>query len=291
MSPNVTAGYDTAPRYLDEHVAALEAAGYEVETFDIDAPPANGGTPNPVPRAQIKYPTYLGVHVALRRRQLLHRRRLRPAGRHAHQPAPPDLGDGADRQLRDGAVGAQGHARTARVRQQRRQAAHRRPQRAPAVHLDELEPVGDRPVHAGRRTSCSASSTRRTTRATTTCPAPPGSARAHRPTTPGRTTSASSAVRAAPGVSGTKFDAAPVTPAAGSLFAGMTPFTVDTTAGNNPTQDADGNPLPLAKSPLRLRNWQPRPTSRCARRRSRPTTRPPRPRPPTAARSCRRVTP
>ena len=60
-SPNVTSGYDTAPRYLAQHVAALEAAGYEVDTFDIDAPPANGGTPNPVPRPQIKYPTHLGV--------------------------------------------------------------------------------------------------------------------------------------------------------------------------------------------------------------------------------------
>jgi hypothetical protein len=57
------------------------------------------------------------------------------------------------------------------------------------------------------------------------------------------------------GVTGTKFDGAPVTPAAGSLFAGMTPFTVNTTPGNNPAQNADGTPLPLAKSPLRLRNW------------------------------------
>jgi hypothetical protein len=60
-SPNVTAGYDTAPRYLAHHVTALEAAGYEVETFNIDAPPANGGSPNPVVRPQIKYPTNLGV--------------------------------------------------------------------------------------------------------------------------------------------------------------------------------------------------------------------------------------
>ena len=29
-----------APRYLDEHVAALEANGYAVETFDVDDPPA-----------------------------------------------------------------------------------------------------------------------------------------------------------------------------------------------------------------------------------------------------------
>ena len=57
----MTDGYDTAPRYLDAHVAALEADGYAVETFDLDAPPVNGGTPNPVPHAQIKYPTYLGV--------------------------------------------------------------------------------------------------------------------------------------------------------------------------------------------------------------------------------------
>ncbi|HWT91757.1 MAG TPA: M14 family zinc carboxypeptidase, partial [Solirubrobacteraceae bacterium] len=39
LSPNKTP-YAAAPRYLDEHVDALEAAGYEVETFDVDAPPA-----------------------------------------------------------------------------------------------------------------------------------------------------------------------------------------------------------------------------------------------------------
>ena len=44
-----------------EHDVALEAAGYEVETFDIDAPPANGGSPNPVPTPATKYPTNLGV--------------------------------------------------------------------------------------------------------------------------------------------------------------------------------------------------------------------------------------
>ena len=32
LSPNKTA-YDTAPRYLDEHVAALQANGYTVETL------------------------------------------------------------------------------------------------------------------------------------------------------------------------------------------------------------------------------------------------------------------
>src|SRR4051794_30161308 len=39
LSPNKTA-YDSAPRYLDEHVAALTANGYDVETIDLDQPPA-----------------------------------------------------------------------------------------------------------------------------------------------------------------------------------------------------------------------------------------------------------
>ena len=48
---------------------------------------------------------------------------------------------------------------------------------------------------------------------------------------------------------------APVTPSATGLFAGMAPIAVDSTAGNDPNQNADGTPLPLAKIPLRLRNW------------------------------------
>ncbi len=39
LSPNKTP-YAAAPRYLDEHVAALQANGYAVETLDLDAPPA-----------------------------------------------------------------------------------------------------------------------------------------------------------------------------------------------------------------------------------------------------------
>ena len=54
-------GYDTAPRYLAQHVSALEAAGYEVEVFNVDAPPANGGTPNGVVHPPIKHPTNIGV--------------------------------------------------------------------------------------------------------------------------------------------------------------------------------------------------------------------------------------
>ena len=61
--------------------------------------------PGPAPADQV--PDQPRRDVALRRRQLLHRRRLHPAGADGHQPAPLLLGDGADRLAGDGAVGAQ----------------------------------------------------------------------------------------------------------------------------------------------------------------------------------------
>src|SRR4051812_48613432 len=63
VSPNVNpAGYDTAPRYLNTYKSSLEALGYEVATYDIDSPPANGGpNANGTVFPAIKYPTHLGV--------------------------------------------------------------------------------------------------------------------------------------------------------------------------------------------------------------------------------------
>src|SRR4051812_28171794 len=63
VSPNVTTtGYDTAPRYLNTYKSSLEALGYEVATYDIDSPPANGGpNANGTVFPAIKYPTHLGV--------------------------------------------------------------------------------------------------------------------------------------------------------------------------------------------------------------------------------------
>ena len=74
LSPNKTP-YATAPRYLDEHVAALEANGYAVETYDIDDPPAG-------PDGSRRVQAAVGPRraVALRRRRLLHGRRPGPAG-------------------------------------------------------------------------------------------------------------------------------------------------------------------------------------------------------------------
>src|SRR5262249_22626583 len=63
VSPNVSrSGYDAKPRYLDTYANSLSALGYEVNTYDIDKPPTNGGPDaNGIPHPQIKYPTYLGV--------------------------------------------------------------------------------------------------------------------------------------------------------------------------------------------------------------------------------------
>ena len=49
LSPNKTP-YASAPRYLAAHVAALQAAGYAVETYDIDQPPAG---PNGQPGSKL----------------------------------------------------------------------------------------------------------------------------------------------------------------------------------------------------------------------------------------------
>ena len=196
-SPNVSAGYDTAPRYLDQHVAALEAAGYEVDTFNIDAPPQNGGTPNPAPVAPIKHPTYLGV--------MSHFDAVNYYTGDDFAPQDPTNTDPRRPTSETAQTGNYEMAPWAhKVLLELREYANnggklvvdgRNVHQTFTSTSSSLSAVGPTP---GPRTSCSASTTRRTTRATTTCPAPPGSARAPSPTTSGRTTWASSGVRAVP---------------------------------------------------------------------------------------------
>ena len=124
-----------APRYLAQHVSALEAAGYEVEVYNIDAPPVNGGSPNAYVQPAIKYPTYLGVLSHFDAVNWYSGDDFAPQDLDQHQPAPPDVGHGADRLARDVALGAQADARDARLRQRGRQAPRRRPQHPPGVHV------------------------------------------------------------------------------------------------------------------------------------------------------------
>ena len=142
-SPNVDAGYAAAPRYLAQHVAALEAAGYEVETFNIDAPPPTAARPTAPTRRSSTRP-YLGVLAHFDAVNYYSGDDFVPQDVDRHRTRADDATPTTQTGLaRDGAVGAQGHARTARLRQRGRQAARRRPQRPPAVHA---------PARACRRT-------------------------------------------------------------------------------------------------------------------------------------------
>ena len=78
LSPNKTP-YAAAPRYLDEHVAALQANGYSGRDARRRQPARRARTAWP-PSKQL---SDLGVLVALRRRPVLHGRRPAPAGRRA----------------------------------------------------------------------------------------------------------------------------------------------------------------------------------------------------------------
>jgi hypothetical protein len=253
-SPNMTAGYDTEARYLDEHVAALEAAGYEVETYNIDAPPANGGSPNPVVRPQIKYPTNLGV--------LSH---FDAVNYYSGDDFGPQEASETNPRRLTSATGQTGSL-----------------EMAPWAHHVMLELrdyaneggkllVDGRGVHqAFTGTSTSLGDTGPWTwtpdklfgfyypEGNQGDDDLPGTAWQRSREISNDTWQNYLGVvarQSGAGVTGTKFDTAPVTPKAASLFEGMTPFTVDATAGNDPNQAADGSPLPLAKSPIRLRNW------------------------------------
>jgi hypothetical protein len=253
-SPNVTAGYDTAPRYLQQHVAALEAAGYEVSVFNVDAPPQNGGSPNPVPHEAIKYPTYLGV--------LSH---FDAVNYYTGDDFAPEDVSNTDPRRPTSATEQTGSFEMAPW-------AHK-----VMLELREYANNGGKLLIDGRnvhQTFTSTSSSLSATGPYTWTPDklfgfyyPPGNQGDD--DLPGTAWQRSRSIsndtwqnylgvvgrQGGSGAGGTKWDADPVTPSAGSLFAGMTPFTVDTTAGNDPTQNEDGSSNPLAKSPLRLRTW------------------------------------
>ncbi|HEX6027065.1 MAG TPA: M14 family zinc carboxypeptidase, partial [Solirubrobacter sp.] len=257
-SPNVTAGYDTAPRYLDEHVAALEAAGYEVNVFDIDNPPQNGGSPNPVPHEAIKYPTYLGV--------MSHFDAVNYYT--GDDFAPQDVANTNPRRPTSAT------AQTGSL------------EMAPWAHkvmleLREYANNGGKLLIDGRNVHQTFTSTSTSLGATgpyTWTPDklfgffyPPDSQGDD--DLPGTAWQRSRQVsndtwqnylgvvgrQGGSGATGTRWETVPVKPAEGpdALFDGMDPFMVDATADNDPTQGADGTPNPLPKSVLRLRTWGP----------------------------------
>ena len=281
-------------------MTSLQSLGYDVDTYDIDKPPANGGTSNGVVYPQIKYPTFLGV--------LSHFDAV--VYETGDDFTPEDVTNTVPRHMTSptaqtgsvemALVGAPRDARAARLRQRGRQADRRRPQRAPAVHEHEHEPLGHRPVHVDAGQAVRLLLPGPTTAATTTSPAPRSCARAASPTTRGRTTSAWSAAspasaspraRRQPPTRPTTTRPSPATRwPAGGLFDGMAP--VHDQRGRHGTTRTRRRRQPAAAKRLaeRLRNWGP--TNEPLRQETRPGRLRP-PRSPTrrrAARSSRRVT-
>jgi hypothetical protein len=264
VSPNVKPGYATAPRYLAQHVAALQAAGYEVETFNIDAPPQNGGSPNPVVRPQIKYPTYLGV--------LSHFDAVNYYT--GDDFIPQEATDTNPRRIAT--------ATTQTGSQEMAPWSHK-----VMLELREYANNGGKLIVDGRnvhQTFTASGSSLSATGPYTWTPDklfgffyPPNNEGDD--DLPGTAWQRSRGIsndtwqnylgvvgrQSGVGVSLTNtansanplVTGFPVAPTAGGIFAGMAPITLDESATDDPNQNADGTPLPQPRIPLRLRNWGP----------------------------------
>ncbi len=254
VSPNVnTAGYDTAPRYVDEYQSSLEALGYEVSVYDVDNPPPTGGTPNGVVFPQIKYPTYLGV--------LSHFDAV--VYESGDDFIPQDVTNSNPRRVT---------SPTAQTGSQ---------EMAPWFHhamlqLRDYANEGGKLIVAGRNVHQPATST--STGLTATGPYTwtpdklfgfnyppnnggdddlPGTAFLRSRTSSNDTwQNYLGVVGRQGGVGATgQYVGMPVAAKTGGLFEGMANFTPDASSTGDPNQNADGTPLAQPRSPLRLRNW------------------------------------
>src|SRR3954469_12822693 len=244
-SPNRTAGYATAPRYLQQHVDALKAAGYEVDTFNTDDPPLNASG-----RAGHRYPTFLGVL--------------------SHFDAV-DYYTGDDYVPQEPAETNPRYLSTATAFSGSTVVA------SWAVkgwfELRDYLNEGGKAVLDGRNVNVTFASTSTSLTSYSNFQFyadplygfnyPPGNAgdddrpgtaylRAHDVNNDIEQYFFGVASRAG-GYGSTTYNSAPVGPIAGGIFAGLAPFAVDTAAGNDPNQDAAGAPAPRAKSVTRLR--------------------------------------
>jgi len=272
-----------------------------VETYDIDNPPAGGGTPEQrgAPAVQV-HPTYLGV--------LSH---FDAVDYYSGDDFVPQVPDNADPRRMPSATTQTGSFEMApwahHVMLELRdyaneggQAARRRPQRPPGVHHRQprQHAVGHRPVHldagqAVRLLSYPDGNSGDDDVAGTAFPAVAHDVERHVAELPlrDRPAGAGSARRSTP-TSPTATPVLtdlPVAPKADGLFAGMGPITLDEGSTGDPNQATDGSALPQRKLPLRLRKLVGLQLQRAAAPRARrgrlPT--PPRRRSPAAARSSR----
>ena len=204
-----------------QHVDALKAAGYEVETYNIDAPP---GT--------IKYPTFLGVLSHFDAVLYYTGDDLVPAGSGPHELPPALERDHADRRHADLAVGREGLVQPPRLPQRGRQARRRRPQRPPDVR--QLEHGADGllrlPVQPGPvlRVQLPAEQPRRRQPARHGVHPPARGQQRHRAVLLRRRLTRQG------GAGTTTYNAAPIAPTADSIFAGVAPFNGRHRGGQRP---------------------------------------------------------
>jgi hypothetical protein len=252
-SPNRSGAYDSAPRYLGAHASALQALGYDVSTFDIDAPPQNAsGAPG------MKQPTALGV--------LSHFDAV--VFESGDDFIPQDASETNPRHLstptsQSGSytLAPWAHKTMIALRDYLNEGgklvvggrnAHQWPIGSTSLsatgpyqwtpdkvfgffYPDNNAGDDDLPGTAFQRSRGISNDTWQNYLGVV-----------------GRATAGGSA---SSGYGNSALDAEAMTAKAGGIFDGMAPFTLDTAAGNDPNQDAGGAPAPRAKSPTRLRNW------------------------------------
>ena len=251
VSPNRRPGYDVAPRYLQAHVDALDAAGYEVETFNVDAPPLS-----PAGQPTTRNPSFLGVLSHFDAIVWYSGDDMLPQERHGDERAAPahqhhPVGLDPPREL-----GPQDDAGDARLPQRGRQGPRRGAQHPSVAHA-VAQPRRHPAVPVGRRT-----------RSRVLLPANgggdddlPGTAfQRYRDISNDTWQNYLGAVGRQGGYGTTTFPAGTaVAIKAGSIFEGMdpatTPLTIDSGSGNDPNQDVSGITQPRAKLPTRLYNW------------------------------------
>jgi zinc carboxypeptidase/Big-like domain-containing protein len=247
VSPNRRPGYDVAPRYLQAHIDALTAAGYEVEVFNADAPPLNAdGVASP------KNPGFLGV---LNHFDAV----LYYTG---DDYIPQDASNTNGRYLPTASTVA-GSTEMASWSFKA------------WIALRDYLNEGGKVLFAGRNghvpflgTSTGLNTYSglqyRTDQFYGFFYPPNNAGDDRRPHTAFQELVDVSndveqyyfgTVARQGGYGTTTFNASAVNPAAGGLFDGMAPITLDTGSGNDPNQDVNGVAQPRAKSPTRLRTW------------------------------------
>jgi hypothetical protein len=259
VSPNRQPGYDVQPRYLTQHVEALEAAGYEVEVFNSDAPPLNAeGEPAPKRLTSLGILSHFDAVLYYTGDDFIPQDPTNPNPRHlatATATSPSGSTEMASWAFKSWIALRDYLNEGGKVVFAGRNA-----------HVPFLSTPPDPPSNSAGGLNATGPYEYRSDQVYGFFYPPNNAGDDRRPHTAFQELIEVSndvlqyyfGVTARTHDSGygrSNFDASPVTPVTGGLFDGMGPITLGTGADNDPNQDVGGASLPRAKSPTRLRNW------------------------------------